>query len=40
LLNVLIEVRQDLVATEAAAAAWGDRLAGVAAEALRSPNAA
>jgi predicted N-formylglutamate amidohydrolase len=27
LANVLIEVRQDLIATEAAAQAWGDRLA-------------
>jgi predicted N-formylglutamate amidohydrolase len=34
LANVLIEVRQDLVATKAAAEAWGDRLAGLLERAL------
>jgi predicted N-formylglutamate amidohydrolase len=35
LLNVLIEVRQDLIATRDTAQAWGDRLAGVVERAMR-----
>jgi predicted N-formylglutamate amidohydrolase len=39
LLNVLVEVRQDLVVSEAGAQAWGDRLAGVVQAALEDISA-
>jgi predicted N-formylglutamate amidohydrolase len=35
--HVLVEVRQDLIATDETAAAWGERLAGVLAPILRDP---